>query len=88
MTGALIAAGAGLAAGAGTAALSAHEQRKAANKQAKLQAEANREQERIAAGRPQIQENNNPITALDINKKSALQRTILTRSNSASKLGD
>lgn len=84
--------GAALAAGAGQAAYEGHEQRKGLKEQRKIQEQANQEQERLAsieAGKSQVNSEQDTIKLSDSSKKSALQRSILTRvANKGTKLGD
>ena len=79
---------AGAIIGGATSAYSAHQQSKAAKKQAEIQREADEKQARIAAGKAGAETQQNAIQFDSSEKKSALQRAILTRSNSGSKLGD
>ena len=84
-----IAAIAGALLGGSAAAYNAHEQRKAAEKAAKIQQEANEKSEAIAAAKPQQETKQDSIVFNDDAKKSALRRTILSRSEkTSSKFGD
>ena len=79
-------------AGAGASAYSAHEQRKAAKAQEKLQREANAKQEAIAkeqAGATPQQRQAQEVSARKERMRSGLRQSILTsQSNSGTKLGD
>jgi len=86
------AAVAGLVSGAATSAYSAHEQRKAAKAQEKLQREANAKQEAIAreqAGAVPQQRQAQEVAVRKERMRSGLRQSILTNQQSAdTKLGD
>lgn len=91
-TGLIIGAIAGALAGTAGSLYSAHEQRKAAKAQEKLQREANAKQEAIAkeqAGATPQQRQAQEVSARKERMRSGLRQSILTsQSNSGTKLGD
>lgn len=91
-TGLIIGAAAGALAGGASAAINAHEQRKAAKTQQRLQREANARQEQIAKERagatPQRRTAQSAAAKREM-LRSGLRQTILTnQSMSGTKLGD
>lgn len=91
-TGLIVGAITGALVGAAGSAYSAHEQRKAAKAQEKLQREANARQEAIAkeqAGATPLQRHAQEAAARKERARSGLRQSILTNQSSAgTKLGD